>query len=177
MDFLFTVIASHCLTINKHKFMKKAIIVSLVLMGFFVSCKKEKTEEGAAVAPGKLAIEKSVSEECFLLVLNKDTIAMTLNIKGNQVFSGKLSYKFSEKDSNEGTLIGEMKGDTLFADYTFMSEGVSSVRQVAFLKKNNTYVEGFGEVVDDNKGKVTFKDTKQLKFEGKTVLAKVDCKR
>nr|WP_314895499.1 hypothetical protein [uncultured Flavobacterium sp.] len=57
-----------------------------------------------------------------------------------------------------------------------MSEGVFSVRQVAFLKKGDSYVEGYGDVVDDNKGKVTFKDTKQLKFEGNIVLSKVDCK-
>jgi hypothetical protein len=42
---------------------------------------------------------------------------MSLNIKGNQIASGKLSYKFFEKDKNEGTLVGEIKGDTLFADY------------------------------------------------------------
>jgi hypothetical protein len=57
-----------------------------------------------------------------------------------------------------------------------MSEGVSSIREVAFLKKGSTYVEGYGDVVDDNKGKVTFKDTKQLKFEGNIVLSKIDCK-
>lgn len=156
--------------------MKKVIIVSMVLMSFFVSCKKEKTEEVAPVAPETVAVEESVSEECYMLVLKKDTISMTLNIKGNQVSSGKLSYKFFEKDRSEGTLIGEMKGDTLFADYTFMSEGISSVRQVAFLKNENNYIEGHGDVVDDNKGKVTFKDTKQLEFRGNVVLSKVDCK-
>ncbi|MFV7234199.1 hypothetical protein [Flavobacterium sp. ZB4R12] len=52
-----------------------------------------------------------------------------------------------------------------------MSEGIATVRQVAFLKKGDSYVEGYGDVVDDNKGKVTFKDTKQLKFDGNTVLS------
>lgn len=155
--------------------MKKVIIASVVLMGVFVSCKKEQTDEKISEKPEAVAVEDAVSEECYLGILKKDTISMSLNIKGNQVSSGKLSYKFFEKDKNEGTLNGEMKGDTLFADYTFMSEGVSSVRQVAFLKKGNTYTEGYGDIEESN-GKVIFKNTKQLKFDGKTVLSKVDCK-
>lgn len=127
-------------------------------------------------ASEKIVVEKPVSDKCYSGTIKKDTMLMNLTIKGNQVTKGKLSYKFYEKDKNEGILVGELRGDTLIADYTFMSEGISSVRQVAFLKKENMYVEGYGDVVDDNKGKVTFKDAKRLKFDGKTVLAKVDCK-
>ncbi|MBG6109522.1 hypothetical protein IWX84_000381 [Flavobacterium sp. CG_9.10] len=156
--------------------MKKVLVLSLVLMSILVSCKKEKEVEVVPVAPEKIAVEESISEECYSGTIKKDTISMNLIVKGNQVTSGKLSYNFYEKDKNEGTLVGEIKGDTLLADYTFMSEGVSSVRQVVFLKKGNTYVQGFGDVVDDNKGKVAFKDRKQLKFDGKTVLSKVECK-
>lgn len=156
--------------------MKKVILLSVVFMSVFVSCKKEKEMEEVPVPSEGIVVEESVSEECYSAIVKKDTISMSLNIKGNQIASGKLSYNFFEKDKNEGTLVGEIKGDTLFAEYTFMSEGVSSIRQVAFLKKGNTYVEGYGDVVDDNKGKVTFKDTKQLKFEGNIVLSKVDCK-
>ena len=145
-------------------------------MTVFVSCKKEKETEETPIAPEEIVVEETVSEECYSAIIKKDTISMSLKVKGNLIASGKLSYKFFEKDKNEGTLVGEIKGDTLFAEYTFMSEGVSSIREVAFLKKGNTYVEGYGDVVDDNKGKATFKDTKQLKFEGNIVLSKVDCK-
>jgi hypothetical protein len=156
--------------------MKKVILLGVVYMTVFVSCKKEKETEETPIAPEEIVVEETVSEECYSTIIKKDTISMSLNVKGNQIASGKLSYKFFEKDKNEGTLVGEIKGDTLFAEYTFMSEGVSSIREVAFLKKGNTYVEGYGDVVDDNKGKVTFKDAKQLKFEGNIILSKVDCK-
>ena len=156
--------------------MKKVILLGVVYMTVFVSCKKEKETEETPIAPEEIVVEETVSEECYSAIIKKDTISMSLNVKGNLIASGKLSYKFFEKDKNEGTLVGEIKGDTLFAEYTFMSEGVSSIREVAFLKKGNTYVEGYGDVVDDNKGKVTFKDAKQLKFEGNIVLSKVDCK-
>lgn len=156
--------------------MKKVILFSAVFMSVFVSCKKEKEVEEVPVPSGEIVVEEPVSEECYSVIIKKDTVSMSLNIKGNQIASGKLTYNFFEKDKNQGTLVGEIKGDTLFAEYTFMSEGVSSIRQVAFLKKGNTYVEGYGDVVYDNKGKVTFKDPKQLKFEGNIVLSKVDCK-
>lgn len=156
--------------------MKKVIVLGVVFMSILVSCKKEKEMEEAPAASEKIVVEEPVSEECYSAIIKKDTISMTLNIKGDQLTSGKLSYNFYEKDKSFGTLVGKIKGDTLFADYAFMSEGVATVRQVAFLKKGNSYVEGFGDVIDDNKGKVTFKDTKQLKFEGNIVLSKVDCK-
>jgi hypothetical protein len=156
--------------------MKKVIIASVVLTSFFVSCKNEKAQEKIPVVDKEVVIEETVSEECYLGILKKDTFSMSLNIIGNQVSSGKLSYKFFEKDKNEGTLIGEMKGDTLLADYTFMSEGISSVRQIAFLKKGDTYTEGYGDIEETN-GKAIFKNTQQLKFDGKTVLTKVDCKK
>lgn len=158
--------------------MKKIIVSALVLMSVLVSCKKEEEKQVETIpdASEKIVVEEQVSDECYSGSIKKDTILMNLTIKGNEVTNGKLSYKFYEKDKNQGTLVGELKGDTLFADYTFMSEGVSSVRQVAFLKKGDSYVEGFGDVVDDNKGKVTFKDKKQLKFDGNVVLSKVNCK-
>ena len=156
--------------------MKKVIIVSWVLVGFFVSCKKEKTEEEFSAVQESVVVGEIVTEECYIGILKKDTVLMSLKIKGNQVSSGELSYKFFEKDKNEGTFIGEMKGDTLFGDYTFMSEGVSSVRQIAFLKKGNTYTEGYGDIQESN-GKLIFKNTKQLKFDGKIVLSKTDCKK
>ena len=145
-------------------------------MVFIVSCKNGKTEEVVPAVHKEVVIEETVYEECYLGIHKKDTVSMSLNIKGNQVSSGELSYKFFEKDKNEGTLIGEMKGDTLFADYIFMSEGVTSVRQVAFLKNENIYTEGYGDI-EENSKKTFFKNTKELKFDGKIILSKVDCKK
>ncbi|HSN47305.1 MAG TPA: hypothetical protein VLR29_00960 [Flavobacterium sp.] len=156
--------------------MKKVIVACAALLGLFASCKNENAKEEVPTVQKEVVVEEPVYEECFLGILKKDTVSMSLIINGNKVSSGKLSYKFFEKDKNDCTLIGEMKGDTLYADYTFMSEGVSSVRQVAFLKKGNMYAEGYGDL-EDNNGKTFFKNTKDLKFDGKMVLSKVDCKK
>lgn len=152
--------------------MKKVIVVFALLMSLLVSCKKAKSEEIVAGEPENPEVKKPISE-CYVAVLKKDTISLTISLNGRKV-AGDLSYKFFEKDSNSGIITGTMKGNTLIAEYTFQSEGRTSIRQVAFLKQGDTFIEGYGDVIDDN-GKMKFKDIKQLHFDGKP-LSKTECK-
>ena len=58
-----------------------------------------------------------------------------------------LNFNFiqlKEKDKNKGTIRGRITNGFLIADYTFMSEGTESVRQVAFKKQGSSFVEGYG---------------------------------
>lgn len=112
-------------------------------------------------------------EGCYVFIQNKDSILMELNLNTN-VVSGSLTYNFYEKDDNVGSLLGEVHGDTIFAMYNFDSEGQSSTREVAFLKKGNTLVEGFGEIEEKN-GEMTFKNRKFLNFDSNIILNKTDC--
>lgn len=116
--------------------------------------------------------DKEVST-CYTYDKNKNLINIHLNVSNGKV-TGDLNYTIFEKDKNKGSINGEMRGDTLLADYTFMSEGMESVRQVAFLKKGNSLVEGTADVEEKN-GKVVFKDLSSLKFDD-IVLTPVDCK-
>ncbi|RTY95267.1 hypothetical protein EKL32_07505 [Flavobacterium sp. GSN2] len=151
--------------------MKKVMIINLVLVSLLVSCKKDKAAE--IIPENETSVIVRPISECYVGVLERDTISLTISINKNKV-AGELSYKFFEKDSNSGIISGTMKGNTLIAEYTFQSEGQTSIRQVAFLKKGNTFIEGYGDVMDDN-GKTKFRDTKQLHFDGKP-LSKVECK-
>jgi len=151
----------------------KKVIVALVFVSFFISCKKEKDASPVVV---KEVVSEATSE-CYSSIKSKDTVSMDLKIDKDSTVVGNLCYRFFEKDKNDGTVIGKLQGDTLIADYTFMSEGVSSLRQVVFVKKGNTYVEGFGEIITDSNGKVTYKDLQTLKFGDGVVLAKVDCEQ
>ena len=160
----------------KIKSMKKIVVISIIVLGVFVSCKKAAPVPEIAPSPPKEAeILEPSGNQCFAFANDSSEIELSFNVNSHQEINGKLNYKLYEKDKNEGTLVGNIKGDTLIADYTFMSEGVSSVREVAFLQKDGTYIEGFGDVVEAN-GKVTFKDKKKLKFDSKMILTKVDCK-
>ncbi len=95
---------------------------------------------------------------------------MKLTTRGNKV-TGDLIYNFYEKDKSTGVLTGTMKGDTLFANYIFRSEGIESVREVAFIKKEKGYIEGYGDM-DDKSGR-NFKN--KIKFSEASLLRQIQC--
>lgn len=114
-----------------------------------------------------------VAPACYTYETPTDSIRLHLTTQGDTV-AGELDYRLAEKDANTGTIRGQMKGDTLFAEYTFQSEGMESVSEVVFLKKGDTWVEGYGDVEEKN-GKMVFKPNAALTFDNKTVLTKVAC--
>lgn len=142
----------------------------ILASGLFIACQNNQStqtdEEATAVIPTK--------QECYTYIKNKDTASLSLMSSGAMV-TGELDYELYEKDSNHGLIKGEMRGDTLVADYTFGSEGTQSIRQVAFLKKDGQMLEGFGDVVEEN-GKMIFKSISTLKFGDAIAFTKVNCK-
>lgn len=155
----------------------KKVSVILIVMFSVLSCKKETTLPPPQItpsAPKEAEIVEPAGDQCYTWNSNGSVIEMSFNVNSHQEVNGKLSYNLVGKDKNTGTLIGNMKGDTLIADYTFTSEGVSSVREVAFLQKDGTFIEGYGPSTEAN-GKVSFTDKKTLKFDAKSTLVKVDC--
>ncbi|MBC7507892.1 MAG: hypothetical protein H7320_03950 [Ferruginibacter sp.] len=118
---------------------------------------------------------ETATAQCYASYLNKDSALLVLNFKGN-IVKGFMDYKINGKDQNKGSLNGEMKGDTIFAEYKFLSEGVESVRQVAFLKKDSSLIEGYGDVVEKN-GRIVFTNTAALNFTRGLKMQKIDCAR
>ena len=110
---------------------------------------------------------------CYSTVGSKDTVFLKTEISAN-VVQGSLLYKLFEKDINKGTIEGLMTGDTLLADYTFMSEGKPSVRQVAFVIKDGLATEGYGDM-EEKDGKLIFKNVHSLDFTHGIRLQKVGC--
>lgn len=142
--------------------MKKTFLILLACISLLTSCKNEPKQ----TSPVSTA-------QCYSYITDKDTVSMKLTIMGDEV-TGDLSYKYFQKDQNKGTLRGAMRGDTLFAIYTFMSEGAESSREVAFLRKGSDLVEGYGDVQEMD-GKVVFTNRTSLDFSSSVVLKLVDC--
>ena len=69
---------------------------------------------------------------------------------------------------------GELQGDTLFAEYKFKSEGVESVREVAFLIHEVDVQEGAGEMEEKN-GRMIFKDKSKVQFTDTTLYRNIPC--
>ena len=155
----------------------KKISAIIIMSSVFISCKNETALPPAQITPDspkEAQIAEPAGDQCYVSSANNNTVKLSFNVNSHQEVNGKLSYNLYGKDKNEGDLIGNMKGDTLIADYTFSSEGVSSVREVAFLQKDGTLIEGYGPTVMAN-GKVSFTDKKTLKFDAQNTLLKVDC--
>jgi hypothetical protein len=154
--------------------MKKYLFISIVLGIVLSSCKKETNEP----LPAPTVQEEMVANEfqiiCYQGIMKKDTINLSLQIQENQEVKGELAYLFNEKDKNKGVVVGQMAGDTLRANYTFMSEGKESSREVVFLRKGKIMMEAYGDV-EEKDGKMVFKDPKKLFFDSSTILSEVDC--
>ena len=148
-----------------------AAIFSFGAYFFIVSCNTSPTRNSA------LDTKKSASDStfniCYSSVAKKDTVLLNAHMSGDSI-TGSLGYKLYEKDQNNGSILGKMYGDTLRAMYTFMSEGKSSVRQVAFLKQNDDFVELYGNSKMED-GKMVFENRSTLKFSDAMALQKESC--
>ncbi|MCB0466496.1 MAG: hypothetical protein KDC78_12615 [Aequorivita sp.] len=159
--------------------MKKHLIIFTAFTTIIISsCKnKPKNEESEVITPEEADIMESDANfpevACYRYASEKDTVLLQMEKINNEV-AGTLSYNYFEKDKNDGTFEGTMVDDTLFADYTFGSEGSVSVREVMFIKKGNKLVEGFGEV-EEVDGKMKFKDNSKFILNNAMPLAEINC--
>ena len=141
------------------------------------SCGSEPAKDSAETVPGsddttQMTIQIPTST-CYSYTTPRDTIFLKLERFPN-VVTGILNYSLREKDKNTGDIDGVLRGDTLVADYTFLSEGTRSVRQVVFLLKDNEAVEGYGEMKEDA-GEMVFSNIGSVDFSKGTRLVKVNC--
>lgn len=154
--------------------MKSRLILLALVAIAAAGCKKEATRE--KIEDKDISMVPTVQEDCYAYKKDGNTIYMRLKKDNTTTVKGDLEYAFSEKDANKGTFEGTVKGDTLIAMYTFTSEGVESKREVAFLIKDKTLIEGYGEV-EEHDSAVAFKNRSKLVFNSNMPLTKVDCKK
>lgn len=140
--------------------MNKIYLVSLATL-LMAACSGSRTEK----------VETTTA--CYTYTTDNDSIMLRLT-RIDSMVNGELTYILYEKDANKGTIEGVMKGDTLFADYTFTSEGTTSVREVAFVQRGDELVEAFGEVEEQN-GKFVFSDRSLLTLNENVVLRSSEC--
>lgn len=156
------------------KKMKNYFPILTIVAALMVSCQSNSTKTNPDSTVNSSLDTTNNSKQCFEYVKNKDTAVLSMNIIDKQV-TGTLSYHLYEKDKNNGVIAGIVKGDTIIVDYTFQSEGKSSIRQIVWLKQSDKLTEGFGDV-EEVDGKVAFKNINKLKFEQSMVFSKTACK-
>ena len=168
----------------KNRNFKETTLLAAILILF--SCNNNKIKQQQAdetqarkgdteiTAADTSSLDKTMTgENCFAYIKNHDTILLKMNLK-NGIVTGNLTYNLYEKDKNSGTLNGTLKNDTLLANYTYLSEGTSSERQVIFLVKGNVLVQGTGSMKEQN-DRFVFTEKKDINFNSSITLESVDC--
>ncbi|MCF2498524.1 MULTISPECIES: hypothetical protein [Dyadobacter] len=150
--------------------MTKRIHLILALACIFEACTKKESESSSA----KENTAQPVSE-CYAYATDKDSAFLHIEMTAENIVTGELEYSLFEKDKNRGKIEGKINGDTLLADYQFMSEGVESTREVVFLKKDGNWVEGFGPV-DEKDGGMRFSDRSKLDFTNGLTFRNAKCR-
>jgi hypothetical protein len=164
--------------------MKQLALPLFLIITFIASCNNQSSETPATIAAADSSVADTSSKPaevkimvpnvaCYAYEKGKDTITLKTEHFPN-VVTGLLVYKLSGKDSNKGEIDGVLHGDTLIADYKFMSEGKLSTRQVAFILKDSTATEGYGPS-EEKEGKMIFKNTSNLDFSKSLKLKQVPC--
>lgn len=90
----------------------------------------------------------SVVIQCYRGIHQQDTAALELHLSGTQV-SGNLSINYAGRGRDAGNLKGQLKGDTLYADYGYQSNGINIWYRdpVALLRRGNQLLMGDGMMV------------------------------
>lgn len=132
--------------------------LSLLLTIAIFSCNNEteKTTLATDTASNQTAPVDEPSRFCYVYIQNQDTVKLELVVGADDTVSGDLLYQLNGKDRNSGTLKGIIYMDTILADYTFKSEGTESIREVTFLKTDNSLSEGYA-AMEEVSGKMKFK--------------------
>lgn len=138
-----------------------------------VACKPEKPTETVTNEDAE-EITKEAEPACYLFATDRDTVFLKLNPPIDGKITGDLKYDFYERDGNVGYIEGEIHGDTLIADYTFLSEGMISIREVGFLLEDDGVIEGYGDV-EERDGRMFFWHKDSLDFSNGLVMPRVDC--
>lgn len=145
------------------------IIIVLGLIAIFFWPKSEELR----YRPTTVTQSESVVG-CYVATLAKDVYTMKITSQDGIQVTGTLAYKNFEKDSSSGSLVGVYDGTMLLGDYSFNSEGMDSISEVAFKKTPEGFVRGFGTTKTVG-NKETLVSTTNLSYDNSPVFVKTAC--
>lgn len=163
----------------------KTSIYAIFSVAFIIACNNPKGTKVSLDVVDSLGSESTDTirnssvklQPCYLATIGKDSAFLKVSVLDSTRVSGELHYKFKEKDSNSGEFKGVIKSDTLTIDYTFMSEGVKSVREITFLVRDEQIIEGIGDYREEA-GKMRYQNRALIDYTGKSyVFLPSDCSK
>lgn len=158
----------------------KYIVFNCFLMLILASCNNTPKQEAIIEAPETQANvtyeEKApalLQLGCYEYKADGNEVTMEITSIDDNIVEGNLSFAYAEKDKNTGTFKGTLNDDKVIGKYTFMSEGVQSIRDVAFKVEKDRLIEGFGDL--DASG-TTFVDTSSIEYNSTMPWIKTNCR-
>ncbi len=150
---------------------RKALMVIFTACSLF-SCKTKEPNNTEPTNTVKIPENNNgIDVGCY--VFNDGKTFINLELKENgAVVKGNLTYALAEKDKNTGSFSGVVKADILLANYNFQSEGVQSMRTVAFKINGHKLTEGYGDMTADG---TRFAHPDSLSFSSNMTLEKGAC--
>jgi hypothetical protein len=111
------------------------------------SCKKNENQKDVDAA--QVRAENPISVQCYKALYEEDTIDLKINTLKNGKITGNMVMKLINMPVKKGKIIGEFRGDTLFASYIFI-QGTNNEKTyknpMAFLKRGNQLILGNGKI-------------------------------
>lgn len=163
---------TNVIPVNESNLTNMNEITTVISIIVFLSACMGSTDEQKNYSDNKTHVIEA-GENCYAFNNGKDSIKMSIEVNDNKA-RGALNFNYYEKDSNTGTFSGTLSGDTLWATYTFISEGVQSKREVVFLNQEDNWIQGYGNVTEKDGGFV-FSDHDDISFDNNFVLEKIEC--
>lgn len=160
--------------------MKKYILLSSLSL-FLMNCNKKAESKTPIVQQDSLTDSTQTvidtlgtKSYCYFGVTGKDSVFVSIDDNLGTV-TGKMRYKNNEKDSSKGDLTGYKSGDTLKLTYEFASEGTTSKRDIFFVEKGGSLLEGIGNQKNED-GQMKYEDETKITYNSNQKLENADCK-
>ena len=111
----------------------------------FTSCKNKEAEKTPAVTE----LGEPITVACYKAIYEKDTLNLKINTFKNGEVKGDMVMAIEDMPVKTGKIVGEFKGDTLYASYTFIQGDYKErtlKNPMAFLKRDNQLILGNGQI-------------------------------
>ncbi|RWW96622.1 hypothetical protein [Flavobacterium cerinum] len=155
--------------------MKHTITIFAAGLLLLNSCQKK--EEKPETVVEETTIEKitetaAEKDMCFLQVISRDTIMLTITRDGDNISGTYKSIPF-EKDKKTNVFKGTIKDNVVTAVGTVSAEGMTNKEEIIFTIDDKQASIKFGEMIEGDDGVYRYKNVNNT---SPMAITKVDCK-
>lgn len=135
--------------------------ITTLIAGLFIlgSCQKKEEKETVVEETTIEKVTEGTLEKdmCFLEVVSKDTITLTITRDGDNISGVYKSIPY-EKDRKTNIFKGTINGNTVTAVGTVSAEGMTNQEEIIFTLEDKQASIKFGEMIEGDDGVYRYKN-------------------